>query len=280
VPGAILRIERFHSQYVQPRHIDIWLPDGYPAAGDARYPVLYMHDGQNLFDPQTGYGGEAWDVQHALAGLIDAGSVPPAIIVGIWNSPLRWPEYLPAKPFVMAGGADALARKRAMLGAAVISDAYLRFLVTELKPFVDANYRTRPDQANTYIMGSSMGGLISLYALCEFPDVFAGAGCVSTHWPEVGEVIEPYLEATLPRPGRHKLYFDYGGLGLDAEYAPYQQRVDALMVNAGYQEGKDWLSRYFPEGDHNERSWRERVHIPLTFLLGQLTVTSGSDSQL
>jgi len=117
-------------------------------------------------------------------------------------------------------------------------------------------------------MGSSMGGLISAYALCEYPDVFGRAGCVSTHWPAGDGCVVDYLGQHLPRPGTHRLYFDYGTATLDATYEPFQQRADAVLKAAGYTAGRDWITRKFPGAEHSEKSWRERVDQPLSFLLG------------
>lgn len=265
----------FPSRFVPPRRVDVWLPPQYDEQENGRFPTLIMHDGQNLFDPAHAYGGVTWGVAAALARLIAAGNVPPTIIVGVWNAgELRWPEYLPQRPFATPAGQQQLdnirqefSEKFGTAVAAPHADNYLNFLVRELKPFMDASYRTRPGREHTFIMGSSMGGLISLYALCEYPDLFAGAGCLSTHWPAVRGVILPYLHTQLPAPGRHKLYFDYGTVGLDAAYEPHQLAVDALLHKRGYTPEKDWLTRKFPGADHNEAAWQERVHIPLTFLL-------------
>ena len=117
-------------------------------------------------------------------------------------------------------------------------------------------------------MGSSMGGLISLYALVAYPQVFGGAGCFSTHWPVMKDFMRTYLQEKLPPAGAHKFYYDYGTEGLDAEYAPYQLAVDALMLDKGYQHGVDWITRRYPSADHHERAWRARLHIALRFFLG------------
>ncbi len=272
------QIPNFPSQYVQPRRVDVWLPPGYEGATAVSYPVLYMHDGQNLFDPADAYAGVTWDIPATMTRLIAAGQIPPTIVVGIWNAEaLRWPEYLPQRPFATAQGQQQLAHIKVQFAQKFaadlppgppLSDNYLRFVVTELKPFIDATYRTRPGREATFVMGSSMGGLISLYAVCEYPAVFAGAGCVSTHWPATQGVMLPYLRRHLPTPGQHKLYFDYGTENLDAEYAPYQQEVDVVLDEKGYTLDKDWVTRCFAGADHNEASWRARVHGPLKFLLG------------
>lgn len=267
LPGRLIRHMDFPSRHVPARPVDVWLPPGYDAARP--YPVLYMHDGQNLFDPALAYGGVTWGVAEALTQLIAGQAVPPTIIVGIWNGKeRRWQEYLPQRPFAAPHGAQALAALAPdWLSGPPDSDAYLRFLVTEVKPFIDHTYATHPEREYTFIMGSSMGGLISLYALCEYPDLFGGAGCVSTHWPAVEGVL-PELLKQLPPAGRHRLYFDFGTKELDAQYEPFQQQADALIAAAGYTQGQDWVTHKFPGANHSEQAWQQRVHIPLTFLLG------------
>ncbi|WP_374689173.1 alpha/beta hydrolase [Promineifilum sp.] len=263
----MIRHEAFPSRLVMPRHVDVWLPPDYNAEPARRYPVLYLHDGQNCFDPKDCAFGVAWEVQHALLRLVMAGEARPAILVGVWNvEPLRLMDYRPARPFhYLSERARTLVT--AGMGGMPQSDAYLAYLVRELKPFIDLTYRTRPGRDDTFIMGSSMGGLISLYALCEYPEVFGSAACVSTHWPAVEGVIAPYLRDTLPPPGTHRLYFDHGTETLDALYAPIQAEVDGAMAAAGYTRGRDWLTLPFPGARHFEKDWQERVHIPLRFLL-------------
>jgi len=267
-PNVITHYPDFPSHNVIPRQVDVWLPPDYETDTARRYPILYMHDGQNLFDPATSTLQVDWGVDEALERLIAAGNVPPVIVVGVWCTALRVREYLPERPFTTPAGQQKLRAMSPELQGGPLSDAYLRFLTSELKPFIDATYRTRPEREATSIMGSSMGGLISLYAVCEYPDIFAGAGCVSTHWPIADGLIVDALPGMLPSPGMHKFYFDFGTETLDALYEPYQQRADAIMAKAGYTQGQDWLTRKFPGAEHSERSWRERVHIPLEFLLG------------
>jgi predicted alpha/beta superfamily hydrolase len=263
----MIRHENFPSQRVAPRHVDVWLPPGYEDGPGRRYPVLYMHDGQNCFNGAESSMGVAWNVQHALTRLIEAGEARAAIIAGIWNLPLRrYPEYRPARPFLYLSE-PARARILAGLGGAPLSDDYLAFITSELKPFIDANYRTLPGRDDTFIMGSSMGGLISLYAVCEYPEVFGGAGCVSTHWPAVEGVIIPYLRDYLPDPVTHRLYFDYGNETLDTLYGPLQAETDEVVATAGYTRGQNWVTRAFPGTNHSEAAWQERVEIPLRFLL-------------
>ena len=159
-------------------------------------------------------------------------------------------------------------------GLAISSDNYLKFLVEELKPFIDKTYSTFTDPSNTFVAGSSMGGLISLYALCEYPNVFGGAACLSTHWPgllsmennPVPSVFFSYLKKYLPSPKQHKIYFDHGTETLDSMYASLQLEVDAIMKQKKYSNNQ-WISLSWPGQDHSEKSWRSRLNVPLTFLL-------------
>jgi predicted alpha/beta superfamily hydrolase len=158
----------------------------------------------------------------------------------------------------------------------VKSDGYLKFIVHELKPFIDKTYSTMTGRENTFTSGSSMGGLISLYAICEYPDVFGGAACLSTHWigtsyernNPIPSLFMVYLENNLPDPAVHKLYFDYGTETLDSLYEPYQLQADSIIVSRGYNVS-NFLSLKFNGKDHSEISWAERLHIPLVFLLSR-----------
>jgi hypothetical protein len=113
-----------------------------------------------------------------------------------------------------------------------------------------------------------MGGLVSLYAVLERPEVFGGAGCVSIHWPLADGLVVDYLAGRLPEPGAHRLYFDFGTTTLDAAYEPYQRRADAILRGRGWREGRDWMSFKDPGAEHSERAWRARLEVPLRFLLG------------
>ncbi len=280
-PGRLQHYRNFPSRFADTRHVSVWLPPGYDPQGRP-YAVLYMHDGQNLFDPATGYGNKEWGVDEAAAKLIGEGAMRRTIVVGIWNTPKRLREYVPAKAFDRLP-TRYMERVRGLYGGTPLSDGYLKFIVHELKPFVDRTFNTLADRPNTAIMGSSMGGLISLYALAEYPHVFGAAGMVSTHWPlllppegqklsdedmnTVAAAFENYLRSALPAPGRHRLYFDQGTETLDKHYAAYQARIDRLVASRGWTKDRNWMSRNFPGHEHNEDSWRARVDIPLRFLL-------------
>lgn len=280
VSGRIERVANFQSKYVTARTVDIWLPEGY--ADTAKYAVLYMHDGQMLYDPEQSWNKQAWDVDDAAAALLAANKVRKFIIVGIWNSgQQRHPDYFPQKPFeqLTQTAKDTVIAQLQRAGRTVQvfqpqSDNYLKFIVQELKPFIDSRYAVHTNRENTFIAGSSMGGLISLYAICEYPNVFGGAACLSTHWPgtftqehnPVPDAFLHYVRQHLPDPKAHKIYFDCGDHTLDAWYPVIQKKVDVLLQKKGYC-SSNWMTRYFPGEDHSEKAWAKRVAIPLTFLL-------------
>ncbi len=277
--GATESWHRVPSRHVDARNVDVWLPPSYGRDPARRYPVLYMHDGQNLFDPSLSYTGIDWDIDGAMTRLIEAGEVGPgkigpgnireAIVVGVSNTPLRFAEYMPKAPVRTATVGSGIAGGPIGRAEDIRSDDYLRFLVDELKPFIDAQYRTQPGRDDTFAMGSSMGGLISLYAMAQYPQVFGGVGALSTHWPACDACMIDWLGAHLPEPRTHRLYFDHGTATLDALYPPHQVRMDAALRAGGYVEGDDWVTRRFDGAEHNEAAWRARVDIPLRFLLGR-----------
>jgi enterochelin esterase-like enzyme len=212
-----------------------------------------------------------------MLSLLRRQAIPQTIVVGVWNRPgYRHAEYFPqgALRFLPPPARDSLLKKE--LHDTALADAYLRFLVTELKPYIDSAYATLRGPEHTAIGGSSMGGLISLYALCEYPKVFGSAACLSTHWPgslKVPSGLIPaaflsYLDRKLPQPGRNRLYFDYGTATLDSLYPPLQAKVDALLRRKGYT-ARHWTTRAFPGEAHTEQAWARRLALPLTFVLSR-----------
>jgi len=273
--GRVERLPGLASRHVAPRPVEVWLPRGYD--GTRPHAVLYMHDGQMLFDAHTTWNRQAWEVAPTVQRLIDAGALRDTIVVGVWNTgPTRFAEYFPQGfiEHVPEGAARQVLMARGYASRPPLADAYLRFLVTELKPAIDARYRTRPGREHTAVAGSSMGGLISLYALCEHPQVFGGAACLSTHWiggfernAEIPAAGRAYLRRRLPAPGEHRLYMDRGTAELDALYDEAQAQVDALMRERGFGP-PHFVTRVFEGEGHNERAWARRLEIPLRHLLG------------
>lgn len=222
------------------RDLLIYLPPGYETSA-ARYPVLYMQDGQNLFDPATAFGGQDWQVRAAMDALSAEGR--PAIVVGLPHmGPDRIREY---NPIARRGGRG---------------DLYLAFLVETVKPLIDAAYRTRPERAATGILGSSMGGLISLYAYFRHPAVFGLAGALSPAFWYGGAPLYDFVREAPHPPGR--LYLDHGsGERTNA------RRMVKLLRQLGYQEGHDLMYVEEEGGEHNEAAWARRLPAALRFLL-------------
>ena len=270
IPGQLLYIKDVGSAFLKhERTVAVWLPPGYSEASDRRYPVLYMHDGQNLFDPRTAYGGNTWGVAETITTLVDEGAMEPVIVVGAFNSPLRAYEYSPWH------GAPA----------------YARFLIEELKPMIDDRFRTLPDRENTVVMGSSMGGLLSYYLVSNHPDVFRGCGCVSTHFILSEAMVARYVKggdadgdadetpyilndiangATVPDNVQY--WFDYGTEGLDGSYEPTHVAVQAWLDEQALTSPEHFVVRKYDGADHNEGSWRARLADPMRYLFGTAPV--------
>jgi enterochelin esterase-like enzyme len=265
VEGQLVYWTDFESEFLGPtRHVEIWLPPGYDADGSARYPVLYMSDGQNIVDPRIANTGVDWGIDESIVRLSEAGVIPPVIVVGAWSTDQRGPEYSPWH------GAPE----------------YARFLIEELMPRVNAEFRTATGPEYTAHMGSSMGGLLSFYLVMNHPDVFGSCGCVSTHfplseavWSEVGygdgtEAPDetPYvlldIENGMTAPEGVRMWFDYGTVGLDGEYGPTHAAVREWLLEQGRVEGEDFVIREYEGAEHTEASWRARLDDPVTFLFG------------
>ena len=262
-----------NSKYIADKKYRIYLPPSYSAIKEKRYPVLYMMDGNNLFHNSEAMGTASWNVHSVADSLSKAGLMQEIIIVGVDHAAeKRFAEYMPQKPME-----DFLATNKAdlprFLNHKVFSDAFLNFLTKELKPQIDQDLRTKKTVSDTYIAGASMGGLISMYAVCEYPSIFAGALCLSTHWcvslddstPEAGQALVDYFAENLPT--QKKWYFDYGTLSLDQYYGTYQAQVDSILATSGYEGGINWLTKKYEGHTHNEMDWNRRLHIPLTFAL-------------
>lgn len=272
MPIPLRHYASFKLPGLLPRDVWVWTPPQYDEQREARFPVIYMQDGQNLFIPERSYTGVTWGVAETITKLSGFGFIQPAIVVGIDNTANREGDYLPTRPFETPEGKAFVAKIKAEAAEELdrfdfVADQYLALIVKKIKPRIDRDFRTTPEREHTLVMGSSMGGLISLYALVEYPEIFGKAGCFSTHWPILGAFTAPYLRTFLPRAGHHQLYFDYGTGEGDRQYVPYQAVVDEIMVEKGYHQGRDWLTRVAPGGVHHEKAWRKRFHIPLRFLL-------------
>ena len=272
--GKIERLENFSSQFVQSRNVDIWLPDGYNS--ELKYSVLYMHDGQMLFDSTQTWNKKEWKADEVISALITEKKIKPCIVVGIWNTPDRITEYFPNMIFELTEPEiQKLISEKYGNGKQANGDNYLKFITTELKPYIDTHFSTLMNKENTFIMGSSMGGLISVYAISEYPEIFGGAACISTAW---FSFIQPnyaiplaafkYLEGKLPQPENHKIYFDYGTGESDKAYELSQSFIDLIANGKGYSD-KNYKSAVYEKDEHEENAWSRRLNIPVEFLLKQ-----------
>ena len=224
------------------RDFFVWLPPGYGENVSRRYPVLYMHDGQNLIDPKTAYAGKDWQVDETLTRLIKEYKIKEIIVVGIYNNENRLDEYSDNE----------------------IGAKYRKFMIKELKPFVDSKYRTLTDNNNTAIMGSSMGGLVSFIAAWKHPEIFGMAGCMSSSFyyndEKVFKMIDEYSG-----PKKHvKFYIDHGEDGLIRG-----QRMFCKLTQLGYVIGTDVDYFYARGAEHNETEWAKRLERPLIFFFGK-----------
>ena len=275
--GKLMRVDSFPSKNIKPRPVDVWLPENY--SPKKKYAVLYMHDGQNLFDSLSTWNKQEWMIDEHATKLMKEGITRDFIVVGIHNIPqIRWLDLFPEK--AMQNLSDAQIKEAQSISKTKVDlkdfkgDEYLQFLVKELKPYIDKTYSVYSNKENTFVAGSSMGGLMSMYAISEYPTIFQGAACVSTHWvgamPQKNnpfpKAIFSYAAKHIPNPENHKIYFDYGNKTLDQYYPQYASTVDSIYTNNGYIKN-NFRNIFYPNTNHSERSWQKRVNVPLTFLL-------------
>lgn len=228
------------------RDLIVWLPPSYEKNRRKRYPVLYMHDGQNIFDPATSFLGYDWQADETADALIRKKRMKEIIIVALSNTPDRLSEYSDAQ----------------------VGRNYARFLVSVVKPFIDATYRTKPDRNNTTVMGSSMGGLISFLLVWRYPEVFSQAGCLSTALArDEDRQLFGEIEAYAGPRKRVRIYLDVGGK--EPALIPGYRALVALLGKKGYTRGKDLECFFDRRGVHNERAWAQRLWRPLTFMFGK-----------
>ena len=278
--GQRIEYERIAAAGLPDQRLTIWLPPGYDA-GEGRYPVLYMHDGHNLFDVKNSNFNKIWGADKAMLAAVKEGTVEPHIIIGIWApGPDRHRQYLPRSLYDMTSG-KLRQQLDGMTAGGVISQHYLAWIAGPLKTWVDASFRTRPGRDDTAIVGSSMGGLMSCYAFLERPEVFGRAGCVSSHWPavdpravaadsaELAALWDGWFAARLGAPDGRRVWLDHGTATLDAYYAPYQQVVDARFAAAGWQKGRDWESKVYEGAEHEENAWAARLPEIFGWLLAR-----------
>lgn len=257
--GDVRLHKDFHSKILNnDRHVIVYLPPGYDANQNKRYAVFYMHDGQNLFDGATSFiAGQEWRVDETAQALIESGKIEPLIIVGVYNTGTeRVNEYTAVRDAKYKAGGKG--------------DLYGRFLVEELKPFIDSTYRTKKDAKHTGLGGSSLGGLISLYLGLKYPNIFTRIAVVSPSvWWADNEIVQ-FTKNESRKPAL-RIWLDVGTKeGRDDKEA--RSTVDGarmlkrVLIEKGWQEGKDFRYLEAAGAEHNEKAWAARTAAILEFL--------------
>ncbi|KAF0150317.1 MAG: putative hydrolase [Ignavibacteria bacterium] len=247
VTGKVFYHKNFVIDGLKPRDIFVWLPPTYDQQNEKRLPVFYMHDGQNLIDPRNSNTFIDWRVDEVADSLIRSGEVEPFIIVGINNTDDRGSEY----------------------SNTPLGKLYEKLIIEKIKPFVDANYRTLTDAKNTAVGGSSMGGLISMMFVWDYPDVFSKAACFS---PAFKFSNFNYVKAVQEDKSLKKdllIYIDNGGIGLETILQPGVDEMTKVLKDKGYVENKDLQIFIDPKAEHNEAAWAKRVWKPIKFFFGK-----------
>ena len=250
--SQLRRHEQFHSEFLeQDRDVLAWLPPGYDGSTDVRYPVLYMHDGQNLFEPETAFKkGEHWRVGETATELIEAGRIVPPIIVGIYNTgEMRLEEYTPTADQKLGGG---------------LADDYGRMIIEELKPLVDGTYRTHTNRDSTGVAGSSLGGLVSLHLGFNHPAVFGKVAALSPSvWWDRKAILKTIRESR-SKP-KSRVWVDMGTAegrrGLEDA-----RLLKAALIGAGWQIGSDLHYAEYEGAMHTEEAWAARFGSVLEWL--------------
>ena len=251
-PGQLRKFEKYRSRFLpRTRDLIVYLPPGYEENGHSRYPVLYLQDGQNLFDGSTSFiPGMDWHVKDTADQLIGQGTIRPLIIVGIYNTgKWRLGEYTPSRDKKMGGGK---------------ADRYGQMLLEEIKPFVESQYRTLSGPANTGLGGSSLGGLLSIYLGLRFPQVFGKLAVLSPSvWWNRGWILN--FASRVALPARPRIWLDVGTKegGRSAENV---RRLCNVLVEKGWHEGGDLRFEVISGAEHNEAAWAQRVGPFLQFL--------------
>ncbi len=250
VTGKLIVHERFESKQLRtPRNIGVWLPPDYDSSSE-RYSVLFLHDGQNLFDTATSAFGVEWQIDEIATRLISNKEIRPVIVVGIWNTADRIDEYTLTRDSQMQRGGSGL--------------SYIQWLADELKPFIDQTYRTRPERESTWIGGSSLGGLISLHACLERPEVFGGCLALSPSLGWDDERIIKTLQTTDLWPSDVRLWFSMGtteGRNSASQSVNLSRARKLAELLSTSETTNAARIRYceFPEGSHDEKSWSKQL---------------------
>jgi predicted alpha/beta superfamily hydrolase len=255
--GRLRYHRRFASKFLSTRRdLIVYLPPGYEDSAKTRYPVLYMQDGQNLFDPATAFGGSDWRVDITADELISNGSIPPLIIVGIYNTGVRRiSEYTPTRdPRLKKGGKAA---------------RYAEMLAREIKPFIDTEYRSAKSAGSTGVGGSSLGALAAFQAGLSYPAVFGLLALMSPSvWWDSRVILK--MPDRFKSAARPRVWLDVGGQegSHPEEMLDETRQLRNVLETRGWKEGENLCYGEFPDAGHNEGAWGERFGLVLQYLYG------------
>lgn len=244
ITGTVEYHEAMKAAGLKERDLIVWLPPGYKQDDETKYPVLYMHDGQNVFDPETSSFGVEWQLDETSDSLIKEDAIEPLIIVGINNTPDRSEEYVPGKK----------------------GDAYMNFVVNKVKPFIDKQYRTKTDRENTAVGGSSAGGIMAFMLAWKYPEVFSKAICMSPAFKI--EHIDFVKEVKAYTGAKKDLFFyiDNGGIELEERLQPGITEMLKTLREKGYTEQEDFVWIKAENDPHSEAAWARRMPVALKLL--------------
>jgi predicted alpha/beta superfamily hydrolase len=260
IPGFVNRL------IFEGRTVDYWAPDNKTSH------LLIAHDGQNVFDHRTATHRRTWKMaQSAVNVSVELGIIPPAIIAVFHSrtSENPWGRIIDLAPqdLFQNGVKPSIGASNTVTLEELASNKYLRQITEVIAPEITTSLELNLDDLNKAVVGSSLGGLASLYALAKYPDFFTTALALSPHW-SIGErdFVDALIEI-LPTPGRHKVWMSHGTRGIDAKYGPAQRYADQKMVEAGWQINRDYKTQVYKKSGHNERSWARYLDQPMRFWL-------------
>lgn len=257
--------------------IDVWTPQDFNPNRQTPYPVIFMHDGQNLFDANTTWNHQAWEADSITSVLISSNEIEAPVIIGIHSvDSTRIGDLTPQDALGYASPTLLTQLSKAFPNIKIRGNAYAQFISTTLRDSLMTEYNLAKDPKYTSVMGSSMGGLMSIYTLCKYPEIFGNAACLSTHWigivgeeSEFQSAMEKFLTDNLPKDDLHRIYLDTGDATIDSLYTPAHQSVVNLITKSGYKSPASFEHHTFHGHKHEEKSWSSRLFIPLKFLLAK-----------
>jgi enterochelin esterase-like enzyme len=247
ITGRVEYHRNFTLEELKPRDIIVWLPPGYDKTKSKRYPVLYMHDGQNIFDPNTSSMLIDWRIDEIADSLIREKEIKPIIVVGIYNTEDRGPEYTDTQ----------------------LGHLYMKGIVEKIKPYIDSKYKTLRDRKNTAVCGASLGGLISIMCAWEYPHVFSKAACFSPAF-KIYDI--DYVKNVLKYSSKKKditFYIYNGGIDLEERLQPGVHAMINALKQKGFKEGKNLFVDIEKSAKHNEADWSRKVWRLLKIFFGK-----------